>query len=114
MMGMYWGGLIPPSHISSSNEILIQFQSDGSVTRAGFQIEYNPLGNRSIKKPLNIIELFAKFFVPLFLDKFFTVILYSVSEYGFHAKYRTIIHQIEVNFKTAEVSLQIARPSILL
>ena len=42
------GDSIPPSHVSSSNEVLIQFQSDGSVTEAGFQMGYNPTGNTSI------------------------------------------------------------------
>ena len=48
MMGKYCGYSIPPSHISSSNEVLIQFQSDGSATRAGFKMEYHPIGNTSI------------------------------------------------------------------
>ena len=46
MMGMYWGGLIPPSHISSSNEVLIQFHSDQFYVRAGFKMEYNSAGKR--------------------------------------------------------------------
>ena len=45
MMGKYCGDLIPPTHISSINEIFIRFHSDGSVTRAGFEMEYNPTGN---------------------------------------------------------------------
>ena len=49
MMGKYCGESIPPSHVSSNNEVLIQFQSDGSVTEAGFKMEYNPLGNTSIQ-----------------------------------------------------------------
>ena len=52
MMGFYCGDSIPPSHVSSSNEVLIQFKSDGSQERAGFQMEYNPLG-----KTLNIIRI---------------------------------------------------------
>ena len=48
-MGIYCDDSIPPSHVSSSNEVLIQFQSDGSVTEAGFQMEYNPTGNTSIQ-----------------------------------------------------------------
>ena len=48
MMGKYCGDSIPPSHISSSNEILIHFQSDGSVTYAGFQMEYYPTGKQNI------------------------------------------------------------------
>ena len=50
------GDSIPQSHVSSSNEVLIHFQSDYSATYTGFKMEYNPLGNTSIK-PLNIIEL---------------------------------------------------------
>ena len=45
MMGFYCGDSIPPTHVSSSNEILIQFQSDGIATEAGFKMEYNPIGN---------------------------------------------------------------------
>ena len=44
MIGKYCGNSIPPSHVSSSNEVLIHFQSDGSVTMAGFKMEYNPSG----------------------------------------------------------------------
>ena len=46
-MGKYCNS-IPPSHVSSSNEVLIKFQSDGSVTEAGFQMEYNPIGASSV------------------------------------------------------------------
>ena len=46
MMGKYCGDSIPPSYVSSSNEILIHFQSDGSETEAGFKIEYNPTGKQ--------------------------------------------------------------------
>ena len=49
MMGKFCGDLIPSSHFSSSNEILIHFQSDGSATGAGFKMNYNPLGNTSIQ-----------------------------------------------------------------
>ena len=42
MMGKYCGDSIPPSHVSSSNKILIHFQSDHSDTEAGFQMEYRP------------------------------------------------------------------------
>ena len=42
MMGKYCDSSSPPSHVSSSNVILIHFQSDGSGTRAGFKIEYKP------------------------------------------------------------------------
>ena len=46
MMGKYCGNSIPPSHVSSSNDILIDFHSDGTATRAGFKIEYNPTGKQ--------------------------------------------------------------------
>ena len=48
MMGKYCGNSIPPSHVSSSNEVLIQFKSDGSgFPTAGFKLEYNPLGKQN-------------------------------------------------------------------
>ena len=47
MMGTYCGDSIPPSHVSSSNEILIHFQSDYSGTEAGFQMEYRPRGKQN-------------------------------------------------------------------
>ena len=47
IMGKYCGDSIPPSHVSSSNEVLIQFQSDLYVTKTGFQMEYKPTGNRN-------------------------------------------------------------------
>ena len=52
MMGKYCGDSIPPSHVSSTNEILINFQSDGNSASTGFQMEYNPKGikNTSIRK----------------------------------------------------------------
>ena len=48
MMGKFCGASIPPSHVSSSNEILIQFQSDEyeDDIGGGFQMEYNPLGKQ--------------------------------------------------------------------
>ena len=49
MMGKYCGDSIPPSHVSSSNEVLIHFLSDESETYGGFQMEYNPTGNTSIQ-----------------------------------------------------------------
>ena len=47
MMGKYCGDSIPPSHISSSNEVLIHFRSDDSETYTGFKIEYNPIGKQN-------------------------------------------------------------------
>ena len=50
MMGKYCGDSIPPSHVSSSNEILIHFHSDQYSEGAGFKMEYNPTGNTSTLK----------------------------------------------------------------
>ena len=74
MMGKYCGDSIPPSHVSSSNEILIQFQSDGSITYNGFKMEYNPTGNTSIQ---NNFEYYGDYYTELreyslFLDDFFS------------------------------------------
>ena len=75
MMGKYCGDTIPPSHISSSNKVLIQFKSDGSQTRAGFKMEYNPTGSTSIQ---NNIEYYRDYYTELreyssFLDDFFFI-----------------------------------------
>ena len=59
IMGKYCGNSIPPSHVSSSNEIMINFQSDGSVRRPGFQIEYNPTG-----KHIEIAKIGDCHFIP--------------------------------------------------
>ena len=48
-MGQYCGDSIPPSHVSSSNEVLIQFHSDQYTVGAGFKMEYNPTGKTSIQ-----------------------------------------------------------------
>jgi cubilin len=41
MMGKYCGTSIPPSQVSSSNEVFIHFHSDWSATKSGFEMEYN-------------------------------------------------------------------------
>ena len=66
MMGKYCGDSIPPSHFSSSNEILIHFQSDSAYTVAGFKMEYNPLGNTSIQNYQELWEYSS------FSDDFFS------------------------------------------
>ena len=50
MMGNYCGDSIPPSQVSSINEILIHFHSDQNSEGAGFKMEYNPIGNTSTLK----------------------------------------------------------------
>ena len=47
MMGKYCGDSVPPSHVSSSNEILVHFQSDWVGAKTGFHMEYNPTGNNT-------------------------------------------------------------------
>ena len=62
MMGLYWGDSIPPRHVSSSNEVMIYFQTSGDVTETGFKMEYNPLGNTSIQ---NNIEYYGDHYTEL-------------------------------------------------
>jgi hypothetical protein len=52
IMGKYCGDSILPDHVSSSNELLIHFQSDSGISKTGFKMEYNPSGkpNTLIKK----------------------------------------------------------------
>ena len=50
MMGKYCGDSIPPSHVSSSNKVLlvlINHLSDGINTYGEFQMEYNPTGKQN-------------------------------------------------------------------
>ena len=47
MMGKYCGDSIPPSHVSSSNEMLIHFEADDdNANNNGFKMEYNPTGKQ--------------------------------------------------------------------
>ena len=48
MMGRYCGDSIPPSHISSSKEIIVHFETDYSnYNDNGFKMEYNPTGKQN-------------------------------------------------------------------
>ena len=47
--GPYCGDSLPPSNISSSNHLLIYFQSDQIVTDTGFKLEYNATSKNSYK-----------------------------------------------------------------
>ena len=61
MMGKYCGASIPPSHISSSKEIMVHFETNYHPgNENGFKMEYNPTGmqNTSI---LNNTEYFGSF-----------------------------------------------------
>ena len=47
--GPYCGDSLPPSNISSSNRLLLYFQSDKIVTETGFKLEYNATSKNSYK-----------------------------------------------------------------
>ena len=44
ILGKYCGLLIPASHVSSNNEVLIHFKSDSAIRYTGFQMKYHPRG----------------------------------------------------------------------
>ena len=47
-MGKYCGASIPPSHISSSKEIMVHFETDNfNVNDNGFKMEYSPTGKQN-------------------------------------------------------------------
>jgi hypothetical protein len=46
MIGKYCGISIPPSHVSSSNVILVHFYSAEYINYGGFKMEYNPTGKQ--------------------------------------------------------------------
>ena len=48
VMGYYSGSSLPLSLISSTNSVLINFDSDGSVTYTGFQLEYQQYSEISL------------------------------------------------------------------
>ena len=64
-MGKYCGDSIPPSHISSSKEIMVHFET-AFLTHGynGFKMEYNPTGkqNTSIQNNAEILVVFKKIF----------------------------------------------------
>ena len=48
MMGKYCGALIPPSHISSSKDMMVYFVTDSyNGNENGFKMEYNPTGKQN-------------------------------------------------------------------
>ena len=69
MMGKYCGDSIPPSHVSSSNEILVHFQSDEEITYTGFKMKYNPLGNTKFKTTLNTMGIIRVVFISRWVIK---------------------------------------------
>ena len=44
ILGVYCGNSVQASHISSSNVMLLHFQTDFTITKSGFEIEYNLKG----------------------------------------------------------------------
>ena len=59
MMGKYCGASIPPSHISSSKEIMVYFKTVSWTNGNGFKMEYRPTGNKSIQ---NNTEYFGDYY----------------------------------------------------
>ena len=53
VLGIYCGDSIPSSHITSSNNVFIQFRSDGSTTKPGFKIEYGPYSKQKFSQVMN-------------------------------------------------------------
>ena len=49
VMGKYCGDSIPPSHISSSKEVMVHFETYWNVdNKNGFKLMYNPISNYKI------------------------------------------------------------------
>ena len=42
LLKQHCGGFIPPTYYSQTNMAFIHFQTDGSVTGTGFELEYTP------------------------------------------------------------------------
>ena len=53
LLAKHCGGSIPSTYYSQTNMVFIHFQTDGSVTRNGFELEYTP----SSKLVLNVLIL---------------------------------------------------------
>ena len=49
MLGSYVGDSMPPSQISSSNQLFFHFHSDSSGTATGFKLEYNVTSKNTYK-----------------------------------------------------------------
>ena len=65
MMGKYCGASIPPSHISSSKEIMVHFETDSyNGNENGFKMEYNPTSKQSttIQNNTEILVVFKEIF----------------------------------------------------
>ena len=61
MMGKYCGDSIPPSHISSSKEIMVHFETNSyNIDLNGFKMEYHPTGKQNTSVQ-NHTEYFSSF-----------------------------------------------------
>ena len=49
MLGSYVGDSMPPSQISSSNQLFFHFHSDSEGTATGFKLEYNVTSKNTYK-----------------------------------------------------------------
>ena len=75
MLGKYCGNSIPPSNVSSNNEVLIHFYSNGYGTEGGFKMEYHPIGKQNntdyhIDHGLSIETVFLFFVFVTFFSLF--------------------------------------------
>ena len=57
LLAKHCGGSIPPTYYSETNVAFIHFQTGGSVTETGFELEYTPSSKLSSTK-ISIIFLF--------------------------------------------------------
>ena len=48
LLGKHCGGSILPVYYSQTNVVLFHFQTDGSVTGTGFDLEYKPSGKMNL------------------------------------------------------------------
>ena len=56
----YYGDSLPPSQISSTNHLLIHFQSNQALTATGFKLEYNATSKYPSIKNRELYTLFLK------------------------------------------------------
>ena len=65
MMGQYCGDSIPLSQISSSNEIMVHFETDTNSDGNGFKLMYNPTSKYRINLKSSMVSMldFKKHFL---------------------------------------------------
>ena len=87
----YCGDSLPPSQISSSNELFFHFQSDEGFTGTGFKLEYNATSKNLYK--VDFLKQCRKIQQP-----FFSVLLYQ--------KYPSYGHVIKHNYEITSAGQQ--------